>query len=231
MRYVFVAALLWPCIALAEDALDEVVPKPANRHQCLRELDQWTKWSTVKGLTGLRATKVVFRIGTDGAVKNLAVAIASEDAVSDALAVKCVERWRYEPVIQNGQPVELPWYATISMFSKNEGEPHEAEFDAAASDPAVQSCMTMPAAAVDAFWSRASAYKSGLGDNDSFECLRASDGQEACRAKPGTALYPTVATTTFYSTGTRLKIGVEVRTAGDCKAATPLTFKDRLPVR
>ncbi|HWA88437.1 MAG TPA: TonB family protein [Rhizomicrobium sp.] len=227
------AAALWPSIALADDAAFDTPPKADGLHSCLRATMQLGETMRAHGARGIRSVKLAFRIGANGAVENPAVAISSEDPLADGLALKCVTDWRYHPATKAGAPVAVAWDATVSFNANNGAVAHGEAFDAAASDPARQTCKVKPAAELETLWSKAAAniWSRQGGANDQFECLRSRDAGPVCRAKPGTALYPTLVATTFYSTGARLKVGVDVQTAGDCKAALPLTFKNELPVR
>jgi TonB family protein len=59
-------------------------------------------------------TQIKFRIGTDGRIKDLAVAVSSGDAGLDQASIDCATSWRYVPATQNGQPVEVEWKARIN---------------------------------------------------------------------------------------------------------------------
>ena len=61
-----------------------------------------------EGTTGLS-----FRITTDGSVKDVKVANPSGHDELDQAAVSCAENWQYKPAIQNNQPVEVPWQASV----------------------------------------------------------------------------------------------------------------------
>ena len=234
MKRLWLAALLllWPASAFADDAAN-AGPQEIGSHVCLREMAQWTGWAKAKSLHGIRATRLEFRIGADGAVKDLKIGISSDDPIADALAAKCVLAWRYTPAKRNGQPVEVAWNTTISMSNNQNNEPHAVEFDAVASNPASQTCDTYSAGSLEGEWTNTSGgtWSKPFAANDGFECAQLGNDDLFCRAKPGTALYPTLVTTTYYSTGARLKLGVQIDTAGECKAAMPMTFKDKLPVR
>jgi protein TonB len=51
---------------------------------------------------------VEFTVGTDGAPEDVRVTDASPPGVFDKSAVAAVKRWRYDPVVVNGAPVEIP---------------------------------------------------------------------------------------------------------------------------
>lgn len=97
----------------------------------------------------------------------------------------------------------------------------------------MQSCKNVPAAQLETNWKRLSgaSWSKRANSNDGFECLLTGGTGIDCRAKPGTALYPTQVRTIFYSTGAKLKLGVQVFTAGMCEKALPLTFKGAVPTR
>ena len=69
------------------------------------------------------------------------------------------------------------------------------------------------------------------GADDGFECVEGANGMLLCRAKPGSALYPTNVFVVPLSTGSRIKLSVSVDTARDCAAAYPVTFKNGIPGR
>lgn len=232
MKSVPVILLLWASAAFAEDAQPAAVtlPKAANSHLCTSAA---AKFAQAMQGGDVRAVKLGFLVGTDGTVKDPVVLISSEDALADSLALQCVRDWRYNPATRNGQPVEATWEATVSLSIDGGADPGNGEYDTAASDPAVQSCTTKPVPEMEARWSNdsRSAWSKPLGDNDGFECLRIGNANLVCRAKPGTALYPTIVVTTFYSTGAKLKLSIGIQTARDCKAALPIMFKDKVPTR
>lgn len=232
MRWLASAFALWPFAVFADAAPGtEMRPVADGAHVCVRFLTEWVHTIRPKGTHGGRIVKLAFRVGTDGSVKDLAIAQSSDDASADSLATRCVAGWRYHPVMKDGQPVEVPWTADVYFSLGSYSEPAADVFDAAASNPAAQTCKTVSAAELEEQWSVriANRYARFLGANDGFECVNYAVGEKVCRAKPGTALYPTQVESTLNSTGTRLKVGVEVQTTGGCKAAFPVTFKGEVP--
>jgi len=232
MKRFLVGLMLWPWMALADDPAD-TTPAARGSHLCMRALNQWEKWMTAKGVHGIRAVKLDFRVGVDGNVRDLVVGISSEDGVADALALECVRDWRYSPATKRGAPVEVPWTATVSLSTDEDREPRDAEFDAAASSAQAQTCKILSAADIEKRWLQtvSGPHSQNPRANDAFECIKSGNADRVCRALPGTTLYPTLVDSTFYSTGSTLKIGVAAVTAGDCNTILPLSFKDGLPFR
>jgi protein TonB len=58
-------------------------------------------------------TVLSYRIGTDGAVKDLLVAQSSGNDGLDQASLDCVASWRFFPAKQNGQPVEIDRTAVL----------------------------------------------------------------------------------------------------------------------
>jgi periplasmic protein TonB len=58
-------------------------------------------------------TTVAFKIMTDGSVAEAAVADSSGHSDLDDAALRCVSGWRYNPAMQNGQPVAVPWKTSV----------------------------------------------------------------------------------------------------------------------
>jgi periplasmic protein TonB len=54
-----------------------------------------------------------FKILTDGSVSDVTVAQSSGYDSLDSAAVSCAQNWRYKAAIQNGEPVEVPWKASV----------------------------------------------------------------------------------------------------------------------
>ena len=64
-------------------------------------------------------TVLTFRIGTDGGIKDIQLKSSSGFTDLDETAVRCVSsRWHYKPAMLHGQPVEVPWQATIKWQLK-----------------------------------------------------------------------------------------------------------------
>ena len=58
-------------------------------------------------------TVLAFRVGTDGAVKNITIAKSSGDPDLDAASITCAAEWRYTPGRENGAASEMPWQAAV----------------------------------------------------------------------------------------------------------------------
>jgi TonB family protein len=59
-------------------------------------------------------TTVTYRIGIDGEVKDANVTQSSGSSALDNATLECVNSFRYFPVTQNGQPVEVD--QSLTMF-------------------------------------------------------------------------------------------------------------------
>lgn len=120
MRCLAAAAALWSCAALADGAASpayDTAPKAIGAHGCLREMDDVATAMMARGERGVRAVKLDFHVAADGTVKDLAVAVSSEDALADEQALSCVQAWHYEPALKDGKPVEIVWEALVSLSS------------------------------------------------------------------------------------------------------------------
>ncbi|MGB5690615.1 MAG: energy transducer TonB, partial [Woeseiaceae bacterium] len=49
---------------------------------------------------------VVFTVGTDGSVKDIEIKKAEPEGVFDGAAMRAVEKWEFEPIVENGEIVE-----------------------------------------------------------------------------------------------------------------------------
>ena len=193
-------------------------------------MQAWAELMVAKGeKTSTRLVQVRFRVATDGSVKNPAVALSSDDADADSLAITCVAGWRYRPAMQADQAIEVDWSANVRFMLGSDPVPWSKDFDAPASDAANQTCEVLSPQKIEQNWSSTIPYLGASGANDSFECL--GGGMRVCRAKPGNPLYPTDVSVLPLSTGSKTKLSVSVQTSGNCSAAYPLTFKDGVPSR
>jgi len=52
-------------------------------------------------------------IEPDGSVTNVHVVNSSGHDELDQGAVSCASSWHYKPALQNGQPVAVPWQASV----------------------------------------------------------------------------------------------------------------------
>lgn len=73
--------------------------------------DQYPAEAQAKGEEG--ATKVGFRILTDGTVEDVRVVTSSGSMVLDEAAVKCVTNWHYRPAIKDGKLAEVASSAMV----------------------------------------------------------------------------------------------------------------------
>jgi protein TonB len=60
---------------------------------------------------------VQFTVGTDGSVRNPVVLRAEPQVIFDKAALQAVKGWKYNPKIQDGQPVERPGLKVRIRFS------------------------------------------------------------------------------------------------------------------
>ncbi len=59
-------------------------------------------------------TAIAFTVATDGSIKNITVDKSSGDDRLDRAALRCAKNWDgYQPAMQNGVPVEVPWKAVV----------------------------------------------------------------------------------------------------------------------
>lgn len=219
-------------VALADAAAVPLLPN-GKPHTCAaRYAARWAHRAVARGAYGSRDTELQFRIAKDGSVKDVVVTRSSDDADADALAIECVQDWTYDRVMKDGQPVELDWAATVTFSVGYIVGPTGDAFDIPASNRDIQTCKAQTAGNVEERWSVASASRFAHtdGDNAAFECLAYPNARKVCRAKPGTALYPTSVVVVELSTGSKIKLAVDVETTGDCNAILPLSFKSEVPV-
>jgi len=212
----------------------ELAPQPDGKpHLCAGDYAAaWMTHAKRRGAYGARNVQLNFRIAKDGTVEDVVVHRSSDDEDADRLAKDCVARWTYAPVIKDGRPVELDWSATVSFSMTGAYPPGGDAFDIPASNRDNQTCKLEPAADLEARWSRlsSSGYAGPSGDNAAFECLSLPGNNKLCRAKPASPLYPTVASVIALSTGSKVKLAVDVSTTGDCNAILPLKFQNEVPV-
>ncbi len=48
----------------------------------------------------------MFTVAVDGSVTNIEIRESTPPGVFDRAAIRAVEKWEFEPVIENGRPVE-----------------------------------------------------------------------------------------------------------------------------
>jgi len=116
--------ILSSAAAFAQDAplpagVTAPTPTASPRHSC--PVQQWYPRGAIARNEG-GETQLNFHIGTDGAPKDITVATSSGFPDIDQAAASCLATFRYNPAMQNGQPVEVAWHLAIS-FGLSDG-PH-----------------------------------------------------------------------------------------------------------
>ncbi|HEY1632968.1 MAG TPA: energy transducer TonB [Rhizomicrobium sp.] len=102
-----------------QSTIQHVEPKPAvtspaavgRPHVCPQ-----AKWypPLALRLSHEGTTILAFTVNTDGTISNISVAQSSGHEELDQAAVSCAQSWsNYKPALQNGQPVAVPWKATV----------------------------------------------------------------------------------------------------------------------
>jgi TonB family protein len=231
-RLLAILFALFACAAFADTVqqLDRSDPvATGSPHLCTAEVEAWARLIAAKGTYGTRVIQVRFRVATDGSVKDLTVALSSDDPDADNLATTCVARWRYRPAMQANRAVEADWKANVRFQIGEDALLWNKDFDGPASGVASQVCEVLLPQKIEQNWSSTVGILGASGANDSFECI--GSGMRLCRAKPGNPLYPTNVLAMPLSTGSKTKLSVTVDTSGKCSAAYPLTFKDGIPSR
>lgn len=80
-------------------------------HNCPQ--DRWYPPLAVR-LNQEGTTTLAFKITTDGSITDVTVAESSGHDSLDEAAVRCASSsWHYKPAMENGQPVEVPWKASV----------------------------------------------------------------------------------------------------------------------
>lgn len=72
---------------------------------------QYPQRALDRGISG--TVEIEYLVDTDGVPRNLQVVSADPPEVFDRAALAAIRRWRYEPVIDDGVPVEVPTRAVI----------------------------------------------------------------------------------------------------------------------
>jgi hypothetical protein len=60
-------------------------------------------------------TTLSFCIRTDGFLERIAVAVSSGISELDKIGLYCVSKWHYLPAQHNGNPVAVPWGASVEF--------------------------------------------------------------------------------------------------------------------
>jgi len=63
-------------------------------------------------------TALAFKITADGSVTDVTVSESSGHSDLDEAAVRCAGNWHYQPALQNGKPVEVPWQTHVKWSLK-----------------------------------------------------------------------------------------------------------------
>ena len=79
--------------------------------ECSKQVDP-NVWKTV---ANAGPTELSFKIGQDGAVRDVTVLTSSGVKDVDDVAAACVATWRFSPATLGGQPVEVPAKAKIDL--------------------------------------------------------------------------------------------------------------------
>ena len=91
-------------------------------HTCL---SYYPKAEREKGIEG--KTLLSFTITAEGSVRDISVAQSSGNDALDAAAVKCAGTWLYRSALEKGQPVSVPWKATVTWKLATQEPPPLAE--------------------------------------------------------------------------------------------------------
>jgi TonB family protein len=132
LKYLLALTLLWPTSVLAQTAPTAPMvtvssPKATGvPHACpLSAYPQSALEGHIEGTTTL-----AFHIAIDGSVKGISVFRTSGNSDLDQAAIGCASSWRYLPALQNGQPLEVSWKASVVfrvddiLSPRVAGQPH-----------------------------------------------------------------------------------------------------------
>jgi protein TonB len=89
---------------------DDATPVAGAPNVC--PVRQWYPRSAARANQQGDAT-VAFWIKTDGTVRDPVILTSSGHDALDNAALACVAGFHYQPATQNGQPIEVPWQATV----------------------------------------------------------------------------------------------------------------------
>lgn len=128
MKRILVVALMMAPVALAQPAPPIASPPSVGKpHICLEYYPQDAVAAGAQGTTPLS-----YHITVEGTVADLAIAKSSGNESLDYAALVCASAWRYQPAMENGKPVEVPWKAEVRWLLHRPGEPRPSIFDAVA---------------------------------------------------------------------------------------------------
>src|SRR5665213_1266906 len=115
-RAILVFSLL-PTLAFAQAQPDTAIAVPApsptaigTPHTCGQKY--YPPVATSLGLEG--SATLIFRIGTDGIPKNIAIAKSTGRLDLDYASVNCASTWSYKPAEKDGRPIEVSWSAKVT---------------------------------------------------------------------------------------------------------------------
>jgi TonB family protein len=105
-----VAAYIWEASMLPYPQPYTVPPRGKwGAHDCPQ---QYLKFAALLHYQG--AAELLFNIKPDGNAAGMVVAVSSGTHDLDLMSAICVSRWQYEPVTENGKPVEVSWEGQIA---------------------------------------------------------------------------------------------------------------------
>lgn len=115
MKQFALLLLLWSSAAFAQEqptpptppapSTDDVVVK---LHNCDNYYPPDALKANVEG-----TTKISFRINTEGNVEDMRIVTSSGNYELDEAAKICASHWHYHAAMLHGEPIEVPWTATI----------------------------------------------------------------------------------------------------------------------
>ena len=119
MRNVASSAALWLVLFLSAPAsiADTASPRtpptvamPGRSKSCLQYYS-----SKAIAMRAQGTTRLAFTIGVDGIPRDISVDSSSGNADLDDAALTCIAKdWRYIPATQDGEPVAVPWKASVT---------------------------------------------------------------------------------------------------------------------
>ena len=131
MRQFAILVCLLPSLALAQVTTD--LPNGAAVGTTSGHVCDPADWYPIAALKNkeMGVTNLCFRIEPDGGVRDIQVLQSSGYPDLDQASMSCVSTWRYKPAMNNGQPVEVPWVASVRWCLRDNAE-------------APASCLTSP---------------------------------------------------------------------------------------
>lgn len=115
MKRILGIILFVPACALAQTAPPDVQavtpPQPAAHLLCIRDYPPDAVRNRRVG-----SVTLLFRVTTEGRVAGVIVASSSGHSDLDSASVACAKTWQYHPAARNGQPVEVPYSASVEWM-------------------------------------------------------------------------------------------------------------------